>query len=144
LSTAPEVARAALESARVVAVLGASDKAWRAGCYVPEYLNSVGYKLIPINPRLTGSKLWGQPVLATLADIQEPVDIVDIFRDSASLPGHLDELLAMSPLPTLVWLQLGVDHPDFTAAVARAGIPMVADRCTLADHRAFGLGPVQW
>lgn len=144
MSTAPEPARAALETARVVAVLGASDKSWRAGCYVPEYLFNQGYKLIPVNPRLVGTALWGQPVRATLASIQAPVDILDVFRDSASLPGHLDDLFAMSPLPKLVWLQLGVDHPDFTSAIADADIPLVLDRCTLADHRAFGLGPVRW
>ncbi len=135
-------ARAALTAARTIAVLGASDRPARAGHYVPAYLAAQGYRVIPVNPAHVGARWWGEPVRATLSEIREPVDIVDVFRHGSHLPAHVDDLLAMDPVPGLVWLQLGVDHPGFRASMALAGIPLVVDRCTLADHRAFGLPQV--
>ena len=135
-------ARQALVAARTIAVLGASDTSGRAGFYVPEYLYQQGYRVLPVNPQRVGDTLWGQPVRATLAELCERVDIVDVFRAPQHLSGHVDDVLAMTPHPSLVWLQLGAFHPGFQAAMADAGIPVIANRCTLADHRAFGLGPV--
>lgn len=135
-------ARRALSEARTIAVLGASDKSWRAGFYVPEYLALRGYRALPVNPRHVGETLWGEPVLGSLAEIDVPVDVLNVFRAPAHLPAHIDEVLAMAPRPGLVWLQLGVLHPEFQGAMAGAGIPVIADRCTMADHRAFGLGAV--
>jgi uncharacterized protein len=135
-------ARRALAEARTIAVLGASDKTWRAGFYVPEYLSLQGYRVLPVNPRRVGEALWGQPVLGSLAAIDEPVDILNVFRAPDRLPQHIDEVLAMAPRPGVVWLQLGVLNEEFQRAMAEAGVPVIADRCTMADHRAFGLGPV--
>lgn len=135
-------ARRALAEARTIAVLGASDRSWRAGFYVPEYLSLQGYRVLPVNPRRVGETLWGQPVRATLAELAEPIDIVDVFRSPELLPGHIDDVLAMDPRPALVWLQSGITHAGFEQAMADAGIPTIVDRCTMADHRAFGLGPV--
>ena len=83
------------------------------------------------------------PVRATLAELGEPVDIVDVFRRPDLLPGHLADVLAMAPRPRLVWLQLGIRNDAFARAVQDAGSDVVQDRCTLADHRGIRLGPVQ-
>jgi len=81
-------------------------------------------------------------VRSTLAEIGEPIDLVDVFRRPEHLPGHLDDILAMKPRPRLVWLQLGIRNDAFARTVDSAGIDVVQDRCTLADHRRLGVGPV--
>ena len=86
--------RRILETSRVIAVLGASDKPARAGHYVPAYLLRHGYRVLPVNPVLAGQSLFGVDVVARLDGLSEPVDLVDVFRHPAHLPGHLDEILA--------------------------------------------------
>jgi predicted CoA-binding protein len=132
-----------LRDARTVAVLGAHGEPSRAAFYVPDYLHEQGYRVIPVNPQLAGSTLWGETVRASLAELGEPVDIVDVFRRPDLLPGHLDDILAMAPRPRLVWLQQGIRNDAFARAVEAGGIDVVQDRCTLADHRRLGVGRVQ-
>jgi uncharacterized protein len=139
LTTDPRIAEA-LRRARVIAVLGAHTEPSRPAFYVPDYLHGQGYRILPVNPGLTGQTLWGEPVRPSLAALGEAVDIVDVFRRSDLLPGHLDDLLAMAPRPLLVWLQLGVRNDAFARAVEAAGIDVVQNRCTLADHRRLGVG----
>jgi len=131
-----------LRGARTIAVLGAHTEASRPAFYVPDYLHGQGYRILPVNPQLAGKTLWGQTVRASLAELGEPVDIVDVFRRPDLLPGHLAEIRAMAPRPRLVWLQLGIRNDAFAREVEAAGIDVVQDRCTLADHRALGIGPV--
>jgi uncharacterized protein len=130
--------RRILETSPRVAVLGAHHETHRAAFYVPEYLHQQGYDVIGVNPRLAGTDLWGRTVVSSLDEVGD-VDLVDVFRRAALLPGHLDELLALSP--AVVWLQLGIRHAAVAAALEEAGIDVVQDRCTLADHRRLGLGP---
>jgi hypothetical protein len=140
--TTPAAVAAVLRAARTIAVLGAHHEPARPAFYVPDYLHAQGYRILPVNAVLVGQTLWGQPVRGTLAELGEPVDVVDVFRRAELLPGHLDDLLAMSPRPRLVWLQLGIRNDAFARAVEAAGIDVVQDRCTLADHRALGIGRV--
>jgi len=135
--------RRVLTEARTIAVLGASPRAERPGHYVPAYLLRQGYRILPVNPAHVGKELFDQPVRATLAELDEPVDLVDVFRRPAALPGHLDDLLAMTPRPGTVWLQLGIRHDGFAADLVAAGIDVVQSRCTLADHRAWSIPPVR-
>lgn len=130
--------RVALETARVVAVLGAHSDPARAACYVPAYLAAHGYRVVPVNPRLVGQSLWNEPVRATLAEIAEPVDVVDVFRPSDRVLDHVDEILAMTPLPKTVWLQLGVRSDAAAARLIGAGIDVVQDLCMLIEHRRLG------
>jgi predicted CoA-binding protein len=130
-----------LSEARTIAVLGAHPEAWRPACYVPDYLYQQGYRLLPVNPRYAGQLLWGQTVRASLTELAEPVDIVDVFRRSEDLPGHEAELMAMAPRPRVVWLQSGIRHDALAARLQAAGMEVVQDRCTLAEHRARGLPP---
>lgn len=126
-----------LATSPTIAVLGASTNASKAGFYVPAYLRDHGYDILPVNPMAAGTELHGATVHASLASVP-PVDIIDVFRRPDQLPGHLDELLAARP--RAVWLQLGIRHDGVAQALADAGITVVQDRCTLADHRRFQLG----
>jgi hypothetical protein len=128
-----------LRTSPVVAVLGAHREPHRAAFYVPEYLAGHGYDVWPVNPLLVGQMLFGRRTLATLAEIPVPVDLVDVFRRSEHLPAHVDDILAMSPRPRAVWFQLGIRNDAVARVLADAGITVVQDRCTLADHRRFGL-----
>jgi predicted CoA-binding protein len=83
--------------------------------------------------------LWGKPVRATLAELSEAVDVVNVFRRSDALGEHLADILAMRPLPKVVWLQLGIRNDGFAEQLLAAGIDVVQDRCTLAEHRRLGI-----
>lgn len=140
--SSPSQRRAILEAARTVAVLGAHIEPSRPAYYVPDYLHDNGYRIFPVNPGHVGMSLWGQPVRAKLTEIDEPIDMVDVFRRSEALPSHLDEILGMEPLPKFVWFQQGIANDDVAEILEAAGIEVIQDHCTLADHRAFGLkGP---
>lgn len=133
-------ARAVLEGARTIAVLGAHPEPARPAFYVPAYLASAGYRVLPVNPRFVGQRLFGEVVRATLSELGEPVDVVDVFRRAVDLQAHQEDLLGMAPLPAVVWLQSGIRDAAFAAVMQSAGVDVVQDRCTYADHRALGLG----
>lgn len=84
--------------------------------------------------------LFGEKAVASLLELQSPVDILDVFRPSSALMGHLPEVLALRP--GLVWLQLGIRHPEFEKSLEEAGIPVVADRCLMVEHRRLFRGPL--
>lgn len=142
LTTDTEIA-AVLRAARTIAVLGAHEQPMKPAFYVPEYLHEQGYRIVPVNPQLAGKTLWGQKVRSSLAEIGEAIDVVDVFRRPEALAGHLDDLRAMNPRPKIVWLQLGIRDDAFAMAVQQAGMDVVQDRCTLADHRRLRIGPVK-
>ncbi|WP_234554666.1 CoA-binding protein [Thermus caliditerrae] len=125
--------KAYLERARTIAVLGAHKDPLRPAHYVPKYLFEQGYRLLPVNPRFRGEELFGTKVAGSLGEILEPVDILDIFRPPEALMGHLEEVLALRP--GMVWLQSGIRHPAFEAALRQAGLLVVADRCLMVEHR---------
>ncbi|GAB5603610.1 CoA-binding protein [Thermus sp. FJN-A] len=128
-----EALRAYLEGARTIAVLGAHKDPSRPAHYVPRYLREAGYRILPVNPRFQGEELFGEKAVASLLDLKGPVDILDVFRPPSALMGHLEEILALRP--GLVWLQSGIRHPAFEGALEAAGIPVVADRCLMVEHR---------
>jgi hypothetical protein len=128
-----------LRSARVIAVLGAHVAPDRPAHYVPSYLHEQGYRILPVNPHFVGTVLWGQPCVALVTDLREPIDLIDVFRASHMLDMHVPEILAMDPLPRTVWFQLGIRNDRAASALADAGIDVVQSRCTLADHQRHGL-----
>lgn len=132
--------REILTTSPTIAVLGVHDEPEKAAYYVPEYLHDEGYRIIGVNPTLVGQTLFGEPVRATLAEIKEPVDIVDVFRRSDAVGAHVEDILAMKPRPKVVWLQLGIKNEDAAKVLQAAGITVVQNRCTLADHQRLGLG----
>ncbi|WP_038048869.1 CoA-binding protein [Thermus caliditerrae] len=125
--------KAYLERARTIAVLGAHKDPLRPAHYVPKYLFEQGYRLLPVNPRFRGEELFGTKVVGSLGEILEPVDILDVFRPPEALMGHLEEVLALRP--GMVWLQSGIRHPAFEAALRQAGLLVVADRCLMVEYR---------
>ena len=126
-----------LQESHTIAVLGASMTAHRPAFYVPDYLHAHGYRVLPVNPRYVGETQWGEPFRGTLAELGEPVDLVDVFRRSELLMPHLDDLLACRP--KVVWLQQGIQSDELAAALDHEGIDIVQDECTYALHRRFGL-----
>ena len=135
--TTPASIRRLLVNSRTIAVLGASNRKGRPAYYVPEYLVRNGYEVLPVNPRHVGESIWEQPFLATLAEIDRPVDLVDVIRRAEDIPGHLDDILAMEPRPGAVWFQLGIRNDDAARRLEEAGIEVVQDRCILVEHRAL-------
>lgn len=134
-----EHAREVLEAARTVAVLGAHHETQRPAHYVPADLHAHGYRIIPVNAVLTDRELFGEKVRATLAEIGEPIDVVDVFRRSEAIPEHLDDILAMNPPPKVVWLQLGIRNDAVADKLRAHGIDVIQDRCMLADRRRLGI-----
>ena len=124
-----------LQTSKTVAVLGAHTDERKAAHYVPRYLDDNGYTVYPVNPVFEGETLFGSPVVASLGEVSEPVDVVNVFRRSEHLPSHLSEILALKPLPKVVWLQLGIRHEQVAQHLMDAGIDVVQDRCMLADHQ---------
>ena len=132
--------REILTTSPTIAVLGAHHEPEKAAFYVPEYLHDEGYRILSVNPRFTDMTLFGEKVRATLAELTEPVDLVDVFRKAADIPGHIEDILAMKPRPKVVWFQLGIKNEDAAKILEAAGIVVVQNRCTLADHQRLGLG----
>lgn len=123
------------EDAETIAVLGAHPDTGKPAHYVPAYLKKQGYRLLPVNPDYSGQELWDETVRESLADLDGPVDVVDVFRRSEALPDHLSEILGMNPRPGVVWLQRGIRNDEVAQELTEAGIDVVQDRCMYANHR---------
>ncbi len=131
--------RDVLQGTRTIAILGAHTDPGKPACYVPDYLHAHAYDVFAVNPLFAGRTLWDHPCVARLHDLAAPIDMVDVFRRIEVLMDHVDEILAMQPLPKFVWLQLGIAHAQFARVLREAGIRVIQDRCTLAEHRRLGL-----
>jgi uncharacterized protein len=127
--------RTILREARTIAVLGAKVGAGEPAYYVPAYLADRGYVVRPVNPTLAGRQLFGVPVVATLGDLDDPVDVIEIFRRAEHLPAHATEILALPWRPRAVWFQLGIRHDEAARRLSDAGIKVVQDRCMMPEHK---------
>lgn len=128
-----------LRDSRRVAVLGIKTEAQsgQPAFYVPEYLQHEGYRIVPVPvyyPEAT--EILGEPVHRSVAEIPDPVDLVVVFRRSADVPPHVDDLLAARP--AAVWMQSGIRNEEAARRLAEAGIRVVQDRCTMVEHRGLG------
>ncbi|MCW2130975.1 CoA-binding protein [Arthrobacter sp. VKM Ac-2550] len=123
-----------LRSTKTIAIVGASDKPSRASYFVATYLlSSSKYKVYFVNP--VAKEILGQPVYASLADLPEVPDLVEVFRKHDDLPGVLDESLAVGA--KTIWLQLGSWHEEVAAKAEAAGLNVVMDRCVKIEHARF-------
>ncbi len=126
--------RGILNTVKTIAMVGASEKENRPSYFAFKYLLERGYKMIPVNPGRAGHELLGRKIYARLADIPEPVDMVDIFRASKYALGIVQEALALTPRPQVIWMQLGV-RDDAAAALAEAnGMKVVMNRCPKIEY----------
>ena len=130
-----------------IALVGASPKPERPSHRVMQFLLDEGYEVLPINPGLAGQRLLGQQVHASLADLPTSVDMADIFRDAASLPEVIQDVVATG-IPAM-WTQLGVVHSEAEQTAIGAGLQLVVDRCPaieiprLRDAGLLPAGPLQ-
>jgi predicted CoA-binding protein len=123
-----------LRSAKNVAIVGASDNPERASYLVASYLLAAAhYKLFFVNPNL--NEILGQKVYKSLADIEEPIDIVDVFRKASDIPGVLDEAIAVKA--KTFWMQLGISDQESAERGAAAGLNVVQDKCLKIEHARF-------
>jgi len=129
---------ALLSGVKVVAVVGASDSPDRPVDRVGRYLISQGFTVVPVHPRR--KEVWGLACRASLTDISEPVDLVDVFRASEHCPAHARETLKMTPLPKVFWMQMGIDSRQARDILAQSPVTVVADRCLMIEHRRLTSG----
>jgi uncharacterized protein len=132
-----------LSSVKTIAMVGASANEVRPSYFVMKYLLSKGYRVIPVNPGQAGKEILGQRTFARLADLDEAVDMVDVFRASNLLPGIVDEVLQMKPLPAVIWTQLTVRHDEAARKAEAAGIRVVMDRCPKIEYARL-CGEIGW
>ncbi|KQM86956.1 CoA-binding protein [Sphingomonas sp. Leaf23] len=132
--------RTLLTEARTIALVGASDRPDRASYGVMAYLQQRGYRVIPVNPQITGEHLHGEFVFRDLDQIGEPIDIVDIFRNSAAAGDVVDAAIAAGA--KAVWMQLGVVNEAAAARAEAAGLQVVMDRCPKIEIPRLGVPAV--
>ncbi|MFN3502420.1 MAG: CoA-binding protein [Allorhizobium sp.] len=128
-----------LGSVRTIALLGASPKPDRPSFGVMRFLLSKGYTVYPVNPGQAGKEILGQTVYATMADIPEPIDMVDVFRAPEYLGEVVAESLALPNRPKVIWGQLTVRDDEAVKPAEAAGIRVVMDRCPAIEIPRLGL-----
>src|SRR5450631_29101 len=126
--------RGILNTVKTVAMVGISPKENRPSYFVFKYMLERGYRMIPVNPGHAGKEILGQKVYAKLADIPEPVDMVDIFRASQFVMPIVQEALTLKPRPQVIWMQLTVRDDAAAALAEAAGIKVVMNRCPKIEY----------
>lgn len=127
-------ARRLLERYRVVAVVGLSKDPGKPSHAVAGYLQAHGYRVLPVNPTITGEVL-GEPVYPSLRDIPVPVELVDIFRPPPAVPAIVEDAIAIGA--KAIWMQTGIVHQAAAKQARRAGLAVVMDACMMQAHRRF-------
>jgi predicted CoA-binding protein len=122
---------------KTIAVVGASADPSKAAYQIPRYLQSQGYRILPVNPR--GGEILGERVYHSLAEIDTPVDVVDVFRPAAETPEIARQAVAIGA--KVLWLQLGIESDEARRIAEAAGLIVVMNRCMGATHAQLGLGP---
>ncbi len=140
LAYSDELIARVLRETRVIALVGASKNPMRPSHSVMRYLQGRGYRVIPVNPGLAGQILLGEKVCASLSEIAEPIDMVDVFRRSEAVPPVVDEAIAKGA--KTVWMQLGVRHDAAAARAETAGLTVIMERCPAIEIPRLGLPPV--
>ena len=132
-----------LTTTKTLALVGASANPARPSFIVLKYLSERGYKVIPVNPGLAGQKIVGQEVVASLKDIREPLDMVEIFRNSQAAGPIVDEALALVPMPKVIWMQLSVRNDEAAARAEAQGVKVVMNRCPKIEYGRLS-GEIGW
>lgn len=139
LETDEEIAEL-LKNARTIAMIGASDRPQRPSYGVMKFLQDHGYRVIPVNPQITGEHVHGEFVWRELAQIGVPIDIVDIFRRPEAAGEAVDQAILIGA--KAVWLQIGVINEEAAARAEAAGLKVVMDRCPKIEIARLGLSRI--
>jgi hypothetical protein len=139
--TRPEDIADLLQNSRTIAMVGASDNPSRPSFGVMKFLQDQGYRVLPVNPRITGEHVHGEYVWRDLSQIGEPIDIVDIFRKSEEAGDIVDQAIAVGA--KAVWMQLGVMDGAAAKRADDAGLKVVMDHCPKIEFARLGLRPVE-
>ena len=126
--------RGILNNVKSIAMVGASPVDVRPSYFAFKYLAQRGYDMIPVNPGHVGKSLMGKPFVASLANIDRPVDMIDIFRNSSFIMPVVDEALKLSPLPKVIWMQLGARYDAAAEKAEAAGLKVVMNRCPKIEY----------
>src|ERR1700688_1319250 len=126
--------RSILNTVKTIAMVGISPKDNRPSYFAFKYLKERGYRMIPVNPGQAGKDILGQKVYGKLADIPEPVDMVDIFRVSQFALPVAQEALALKPKPQVIWMQLTIRNDEAAALAEAAGLKVVMNRCPKIEY----------
>ena len=140
LTRAEEIAEL-LKNARNIAMVGASDRPDRPSHGVMKFLQSHGYRVFPVNPQITGEHVHGEFVWRELAQIGEPIDIVDIFRRPQAAGDAVDQAIAVGA--KAVWLQLGIVNEEAAQRAEQAGLQVVMDRCIKIEIMRLGIPTIE-
>jgi len=138
--TSDEDIRRLLEDTRTVALVGASDRPDRPSYGVMKALQDFGYRVLPVNPQITGEHVHGEYVWRDMAQIGEAIDMVDIFRRSDAVGPIVDEAIAVGAKS--IWMQIGVINEDAAARAEAAGLKVVMNRCPKIEISRLRLAPV--
>lgn len=134
-----EKLRALFTAAKTIAVVGIKDRESEDAFRIPQYLQRAGFRIRPVNPKL--DSVLGERCVASLTEVEGSIDIVNLFRASEHVPGHVDEILRLDPLPKVVWMQLGIHHGPSAQRLRDAGIEVIQDRCIMVDHKRIFTAP---
>lgn len=135
--TKPEL-EALLDTSKTIAVVGLSADTTRPSYEVAEVMQRAGFRIVPVNPRYAGQSILGERCVAALADIEERIDIVDCFRRSEDMVDVATAAVALTPLPRVLWMQIGVINDDAARIARNAGMTVVQDLCLKLEFRALG------
>lgn len=135
--------RRILRETKTIAMVGASGNDNRPSYFAFKYLLQRGYRMFPVNPGQAGKEILGARVYADLAEIGEPIDMVDIFRNSDAAGPIVDAALALSPLPKVIWMQLGVRNDEAAAKAEAAGLTVIMNRCPKIEYGRLS-GEIGW
>ena len=131
--------REILSRTKTIAIVGVSTNEVRPSFYVARYLKLKGYRVFPVNPAHAGKTLLDETVYASLSDISEPVDMLDIFRRSEHVPPIVDEALDVFPTLKTIWMQIGVENAESAKKAREQGVDVIMNRCPKIEYqRLFG------
>lgn len=135
--------RRILREVKTVGLVGASDNPARPSYIVVKYLLDRGYDVVPINPKLAGRTLLGAACHGSLAEVGRPLDMVEIFRNSADALGVTKEALRLDPLPKVIWMQLSVRNEEAAALAEAKGVSVIMNRCPKIEYGRLS-GEIGW
>lgn len=132
-----------LDRIKTIAMVGASANWNRPSYFAMKYLQSKGFRVLPVNPRSAGQAILSEICVAELADLEQPVDMIDIFRNSDAVGPIVDQALALSPRPRTIWMQLGVRNDAAAERAEQAGLQVVMNRCPKIEFARLN-GELGW